>query len=172
MVNVVKRLPIHIVYDDLDLVFWDLSFLDVVEDVLSGLVWRSVVNVDHVVVLVVLHEDRVEVSQVETRLDVVVGGNDQAKPQLSLFVLVQLVERLVIKLFVLDDFPDGPLLFLGALVEGREFDLDLAVEGDVVDELGADDGPHVLLERDLEDSLASSVHFVQFGVEDHLANGH
>lgn len=71
-VDVVQSFLVFLVDDDFDVFLGNVPFLQVLFDELASLVRRAVVDVHDVVVFVVLHEDRVEVSEIKTTFDVVV----------------------------------------------------------------------------------------------------
>ncbi len=85
-----------IINKDLNLIIWNTLFLEIFFDILAGQVWGGVIDVDHVVVLVVLHEDWVEVTQVETGLGVLIGGDDKTESQLVMVVLAELIKWLIV----------------------------------------------------------------------------
>jgi len=95
IVDVVQCEQILCINDNLDSCLVQFPVLNIFPDIVAGLVLRGVVNVDDVVVVVLLHEDGVQVTQVESACHVVVGGDDDAEGQLVGYVLAELILGLV-----------------------------------------------------------------------------
>ena len=112
VVNVVQCLFVDIV--DVNLYFFirDVFVFEVLFHEFACLVGRSIINIHNVVILIVLHEDRVQISQIKLRFDVFVGRDKNTESELVFVVLAQLVEGFVIQLFILHYLFDGLCLLL------------------------------------------------------------
>ncbi len=104
--NVLHGFLVYIVDNDFDFVLGNVFFLDVFFDKISSLVRGVVINVHDVVILIILHEEGVEISEVKFGFYVVVRGYKNAEPELGILVLVDVIFLLVIRLFELDDILD------------------------------------------------------------------
>lgn len=160
IVNVVHGFLVLVIDEHLDFVRGDAALLDIFFDVFASLVWGGVIDVDDMVVLVVLHENGVEVAEVQAGLDVFVGGDKEAETQLVVVVPAELVEGLVIKLFIIHDLPDGSFLILQAFIEGRQLNLNFPTKINTMHQLGTNYGSHVLFEGNLENAMTLSINQV------------
>ena len=84
MINTVHGSFFLIIYENLDLGLWQLTFFDVFNDPLSCLFWRVVIKIDNMIVCVLLHEDWVKVAIKKAVCGVLIWRNDNAKWKLFL----------------------------------------------------------------------------------------
>lgn len=76
-VKIVHSFLVLFIYDQLDMFFGDFLLFQILFDELTSFIRRAVVNVNYAVVVVVLHENWVKVSQIQSTFDIIVrGGND------------------------------------------------------------------------------------------------
>ena len=103
-VQVFQRKYVFCINDSCDFFCWYFILFNVLRDGQSSFIRRSVINVNHMVVLILLHEDRVKISQVQSALEVVVRRDDYAKRQLVFYVFADLILFLVAFFLHFEDF--------------------------------------------------------------------
>lgn len=74
----------------------NLVLLHVVFNIFLSAIYRGIIDVDEVIIFVFLLENRVEVAQVNSIIDVVIGYDNHTKSHLLLNILRNLVFRFVI----------------------------------------------------------------------------
>lgn len=99
IVYIIQCKDVLLVYDDFNFLGRNLFLLYVCLDILSCQVGWGVIYVYYVVVVVVLHENWVQVAKIKSAVDVLVRWSDQAEGQLWVHVLQEWVFR-VIQLFL------------------------------------------------------------------------
>jgi hypothetical protein len=82
----------------------NLIFLHVRLHIFPSSIGRSIIYINDMIILVLLLEDRVEVSQVKSVFGVIEGGQINADPDLVVDILVCLVFFVVKLSFFVDDF--------------------------------------------------------------------
>jgi len=171
MIYVVHGLFVYIVYVNLNFVRRNLLLLHILHDKLTSFIRWCIVNVDNMIVFIVLHENRVEVSQVKSGFNIFVRRNQDTKSEFVVSVLAQLIKGLIIELLILHNFLDGPFLFLQSFIKGRKLDLNLSFKVDVMHKLCSNNCSHVLFQRYLKNCLTIPVHFIQVRIQYHVVDG-
>lgn len=64
VINILQRKNILFIYHYSNFLLGNISFLYISLNILSRFIWRCIVNVDDVIILVLLHKNRVEISQI------------------------------------------------------------------------------------------------------------
>ena len=77
--NVLHGFFVDVVDDNFDFVLWNLFLLKVLLNKLTCFVRRVIIDVHDVVVLVVLHEHGIKVSEVKFGFDIVVRRNNNTE---------------------------------------------------------------------------------------------
>jgi hypothetical protein len=109
--QIFQRKYIFAIYDNCDFIFWNFIFLNILCNGLSSFIRRGVINVHHMIVLILLHENRVKISEGQSAFEVVVRRDDNAKRQLVFYVFADLIFFLIAFFLDLEDFLDS-LAFL------------------------------------------------------------
>jgi hypothetical protein len=105
--NVLHGFLVYVVDNDFDFVLGNVFLLDVLFDKVSSLVRGVVINVHDVVILVILHEEGVEISEVKSVFNIVVRRHYDAEPELMIFVIFDVVMLIIEFFFHLHDFFDS-----------------------------------------------------------------
>jgi hypothetical protein len=169
--NVLHGFLVYVVDNDFDFVLGYVFILDVLFDKVSSLVRGVIINVHDVIILVILHEEGVEISEVKFGFDVVVRGYKNAEPELGILVLADVIFLFVIRLFELDDILDDFDLLKWIILKRGELNIDISMKVDVMYELGKENGPDVESASHIVRLSSSFVEVVEVGVEDEVAGG-
>ena len=135
-INVLHCLFVLLIYDDFEFVLWDFFFFNVFIDEIPSSIGRIVIDVQNSVVLVVLHKNRIQISEINFGFRVVVGGYDNAKGELDILIEGNLILVFVVCFFVFHEESDNFLLFAKVSLKWGQFDFNITVKINVVSHLG------------------------------------
>jgi len=137
MINIKQCFFILLININLNPICWYAFIPQILLHKLACLVRRGVINVHHVVVCVVLHENGVQVAEIQLRFYVVIRGYKQTKTQLIRTITAQVIKLFVVCFLLFHDFLDRLTLGLFILVEGSQFDCNLSLKVYVMHKLSA-----------------------------------
>jgi hypothetical protein len=106
-VQIFQRKYIFAIYDNCDFIFWNLIFLNILCNGQSSFIRRGVIDVDHMIVLILLHENRVKISEVQSAFEVVVRRDNNAERQLVFYVFADLIFFFIAFFLDLEDLLDS-----------------------------------------------------------------
>ncbi len=72
IINILSRLFILFVRNNFDFFHRDIPSDNIFPNMLICFIWRSIINIYNMVVSVILHKNRVQISQIQTCLDILV----------------------------------------------------------------------------------------------------
>lgn len=159
-INVLHCFFVLLIYDDFYFVFRNFLCFNVFIDKIPSFIGRFVINVQNSVVLVVLHKNRIEISEINFGFCVVVGGYDNAKGELDIFIEGNLIVVFVVCFFVIHEESNNFLLFAKISLKWGEFDFDVTVEINVVSHLGQKNCSKMGCSIDLEECSISLVNIL------------
>lgn len=132
IVNILQRIQVVLIDYDLNLILRKTFLLDILFHILPRSIRWHVVNIHDMEVVVLLHEDWVQVAEVELGVYVVVGGRDDAERQLGWEVGFEIVLLLVELLLGGEQLLYSLGFGLLVPVVGCHLYLDLALKVDIV----------------------------------------
>jgi hypothetical protein len=136
--QIFQRKYIFAIYDNFDFIFWNLIFLNILCNGHSSFIRRGVINVDNMIVLILLHENRVKISEVQSAFEVVIRRDNNAKRQLVLYVFADLIFLFIAFFLDLEYFLDSSAFLFKVRVSFLVFGLlkiDLSLEINIVGNL-------------------------------------
>ena len=138
--NVLHGFFVDVVDDNFDFVLWNLLLLKVLLNKLTCFVRRVIIDVHNVIVLVVLHEHGIKVSEVKFGFDIVVRTNNNTESQWCILILTDGIFLFVVGLLKVDNFLDNSGFFKWIVLKRRELDIDVSMKINVMNELGKENG--------------------------------
>ena len=168
VVNVIRRFSVVFVGDDLDFLEWNVSAKNVAFHILSSLVCWCVVDINDTVVCIVLHENRVQISQVKAGLNVFIGWHDYTEWKLLLFEFINLVVWVHVIEVCLDKVLDSFEFFKLIIVVFGQLYINLSSILDIVGDLKFLDRFEELVFPDSLFGLLLSKNFFHVDTIDHV----
>lgn len=102
VVNVVGRFSVFFVGDDLDFLKWNRTTHHITFDILTGFVCRGIIDVNNTIIFIVLHKDRVEISEIKSCGNIFIRRYNNTERHLFLFELTNFIVTFEVFLFALN----------------------------------------------------------------------
>lgn len=85
-VDVLHGLFVDVVDDDFDFFLWNALLFDILFDKLTSFIRWMIIDVDNMIIWVLLHKNRVKISEIKFRFIIVVWWYNDAEPQLEILI--------------------------------------------------------------------------------------
>ena len=95
VVNILQRKYIFLIYHYSDFILRNISLLYIPLNILPCFIWRCIVNINYMIILVLLHKNRVKISQIQLALDIIVRWRYYTKWQLLIHIFTYLILLLI-----------------------------------------------------------------------------
>jgi len=103
-VEIIHCLFVFLVNDYLNVLLRNFLFFEILIDKLSSLIWRTIINVNNVIVVVVLHENRIQISEVKAAFNVIIRRSNDTERKFLLSIEIDVILIIVVLLVLFKHF--------------------------------------------------------------------
>lgn len=131
-IKIIHSFLILLVDNQLVMFLRNILFFQVFFNIITCLIRRAIININYSVIVVILHENWVKISQVKSTFDVIIRGCNDTERKFVLTVIVDVI-FLIVVLFVLSYyFLDPFVLLLSWIFVGSQLNNNFSSKPDVM----------------------------------------